>query len=84
MLFFLACYINTHPSIPSHMEENIFQVQQHVQRIEDLSNQLLIAQQNQDREAMESLIDQLIQENTLLQEQKNLFEQSLKVDKNPN
>ncbi|MAA79230.1 MAG: hypothetical protein CL916_08210 [Deltaproteobacteria bacterium] len=79
MLFFLACFTNTHPSIPSQMENNIYQIQQHVQRIEDLSNQLLVAQQKQDPTSIQSIVQKLDNENILLQKQRNIFQTSLKV-----
>lgn len=84
MLFFLACFANTHPSVPPQMETKIYELQQHVQRIEDLSNQLLSAQQQQDFKTIESIMNELNQENTLLQEKKKRFQQSLKVDTETN
>ena len=84
MLFFLACFTNTHPSVPPKMETKIYELQQHVQRIEDLSNQLLSAQQQQDFKAIKSIMNELNQENTLLQEKKKRFQQSLKLDSETN
>lgn len=84
MLFFLACFTNTHPSVPPQMETKIYELQQHVQRIEDLSNQLLSAQQQQDFKTIESIMNELNKENTLLQEKKKRFQQSLKVDTETN
>ena len=66
------------------MQSNIDGLQQHVQRIEDLSNQLLSAQQQKDTKAIESIIKELEKENTFLQEKKQRFIQSLKVEKEPN
>ena len=84
MLFFLACFINTHPSVPPQMETELSELQHHVQRIEDLSNQLLSAQQQQQLKAIESIMKELDQENTLLQEKKKRFLQSLKVNTEKN
>ena len=84
MLFFLACFTNTHPSVPPQLESYIAELQQHVQRIEDLSNQLLSAQQQQDTKTIESIIKELDKENTFLQEKKKHFQKSLKVEKEPN
>lgn len=81
MLFFLACFTNTHPSTPPQLEKYIYEMQQHVQRIEDLSNQLLSAQQKQDTVAVQKIIMELNHENKLLQNQKDLFQNSLKVSK---
>ena len=66
------------------METKIYELQQHVQRIEDLSNQLLSAQQQQDFKAIKSIMNELNQENTLLQEKKKRFQQSLKLDSETN
>lgn len=79
MLIFLSCFTNTHPSIPPKIESNIFAMQQHVQRIEDLSNQLLVAQQNQDAAAIEIIMKKIDDENILLQKQKESFQKYLKV-----
>ena len=84
MLFFLACFTNTHPSVPPQMETTIYELQQHVQRIEDLSNQLLSAQQQQDFKVIKSIMNELDQENALLQEKNKRFQQSLKVDMETN
>ena len=81
MLFFLACFTNTHPSIPPQLENNISTLQQHVQRIEDLSNQLLLAQQKQDIATIQSILKELDSENQLLQKQKESLQQGLKVTK---
>ena len=50
------------------------------ERIEDLANQLLAAQQQQDTETIESIIQELDKENTVLQEKKKIFVQSLNVE----
>ena len=80
MLFFLACFTNTHPSIPPHIEDNIYKIQQHVQRVEDLSNQLLLAQEKKDTDAVQSIVQELDNENTLLQKQRSIFQENLKVN----
>lgn len=84
MLFFLACFTNTHPSVPPQMESNIYEMQQHVQRVEDLSNQLLVAQKNQDTAAIEIIVKELDNENILLQKQKESFQEHLKVSTESN
>lgn len=81
MLFFLACFTNTHPSTPPQLENNISNLQQHVQRIEDLSNQLLLAQQKQDIATIQSILKELDRENQLLQKEKKSLQQGLKVTK---
>ena len=84
MLFFLACFTNTHPSVPPQMESNIYEMQQHVQRVEELSNQLLVAQKNQDTAAIEIIVKELDNENILLQKQKESFQEHLKVSTESN
>ena len=64
------------------METDIYELQQHVQRIEDLSNQLLSLRQ--DSKEAESLIKELDQENAMLQEKKKRLQENLKVETETN
>ena len=79
MLYVLACFTNTHPSIPTQLERDISEIQHRVQRIEDLSNQLIVAQKKQDKAAMQVIVKELDDENIRLQKQKSTFQESLKV-----
>ena len=78
MLFFLSCSINTHPIIPPHIQDEMYELQQHVQRIEELANQLLDAQKKEDASSIEEIMKNIESENTELQKQKQNIEKKLK------
>ena len=63
------------------MQSDIEGINHHLQNIEMLSNDLLAAVEADDQSKIKHLLDQLIQSNQDLQQQRALFQEHLKTEK---
>ena len=76
---FFSCTISSSPHLSSELTADMEGINHHLQNIEMLSNELHSAVEANDQSKIKQLLDQLIQSNRELQQQRAIFEEHLKT-----